>query len=112
MNRVKGCAHAVPIEEQKKLLAMKSTTRSQLIWGLRPPPHPCGAGRVRSLGIPTVLDRLIQQAIAQALTPQYEAVYSDRSYGLLPRRSAHDAIGMMHKEGLAKGKKVQLLQIV
>jgi len=66
---------------------------------------PKDKGQYRSLGIPTVLDRLIQQAIAQALTPQYEAVFSERSFGFRPQRSAHDAIEMMHQEGLAKGKK-------
>jgi len=70
---------------------------------------PKDKGQYRSLGIPTVLDRLIQQAIAQALTPQYEAVFSDRSYGFRPRRSAHGAIEMMHKEGLAKGKKAHVV---
>jgi RNA-directed DNA polymerase len=66
-------------------------------------------GQYRPLGIPTVLDRLIQQAIAQALTPQYEAVFSDRSHGFRPRRSAHDAISQMHQEGLAKGKKAHVV---
>lgn len=52
-----------------------------------------------------MLDRLIQQAIAQALTPQYEVVFSERSYGFRPGRSAHHAIGQMHEESLAKGKR-------
>lgn len=67
---------------------------------------PKGKGEYRSLGIPTVLDRLIQQAIAQALTPQYEAVCSDRSHGFRPCRSAHHAIAQMHVEALAKAKSV------
>ena len=70
---------------------------------------PKGKGEYRSLGIPTVLDRLIQQAIAQALTPQYEAVFSDRSYGFRPRRSAHHAIAQMHAEALVKGKKCHVV---
>ena len=49
-------------------------------------------GGVRQLGIPTVLDRLIQQAIAQELTPKFEEVFSPHSYGFRPRRSAHQAI--------------------
>ena len=49
-------------------------------------------GGVRQLGIPTVLDRLIQQAIAQVLTPMFEAVFSAHSYGFRPRRSAHQAV--------------------
>lgn len=49
-------------------------------------------GGVRQLGIPTVLDRLIQQAIAQVLTPMFEQVFSPHSYGFRPRRSAHQAV--------------------
>lgn len=49
-------------------------------------------GGVRQLGIPTVLDRLIQQAIAQVLTPMFEEVFSPHSYGFRPGRSAHQAI--------------------
>jgi group II intron reverse transcriptase/maturase len=49
-------------------------------------------GGVRQLGIPTVLDRLVQQAIAQALTPMFEEVFSPHSYGFRPGRSAHQAV--------------------
>lgn len=46
----------------------------------------------RNLGIPTVVDRVIQQAIAQVLTPIYEKQFSDHSFGFRPKRSAHHAI--------------------
>lgn len=49
-------------------------------------------GKVRKLGIPTVVDRVIQQAIAQVLSPIFEKQFSDNSFGFRPRRSAHDAI--------------------
>ena len=49
-------------------------------------------GKTRKLGIPTVVDRLIQQAICQILTPIYEQKFSDNSYGFRPGRSAHDAL--------------------
>ena len=49
-------------------------------------------GGVRKLGIPTVFDRIIQQAIAQQLMPIYEPLFSDGSYGYRPGRSAKDAI--------------------
>ena len=49
-------------------------------------------GGVRKLGIPTVIDRIIQQAIAQVLIPIYEPTFSDGSYGYRPNRSAKDAI--------------------
>jgi len=49
-------------------------------------------GGVRQLGIPTVMDRLLQQAIAQVLTTLFEPRFSDHSYGFRPGRSAHDAV--------------------
>ncbi|MGI6707431.1 MAG: group II intron reverse transcriptase/maturase [Clostridia bacterium] len=49
-------------------------------------------GGIRKLGIPTVIDRTIQQAIAQQLTPIYEPLFADGSYGYRPGRSAKDAI--------------------
>ena len=53
---------------------------------------PKPSGGVRLLGIPTVLDRLIQQAIAQVLTEICDPDFSERSYGFRPGRSAHDAV--------------------
>ena len=49
-------------------------------------------GGVRLLGIPNVLDRFLQQAIAQMLTPLFEPIFSPHSYGFRPGRSAHDAV--------------------
>ena len=49
-------------------------------------------GKVRKLGIPSCVDRLIQQAIAQELTPIFEKQFSDNSFGFRPGRSTHDAI--------------------
>ncbi|WP_125755063.1 group II intron reverse transcriptase/maturase [Lacticaseibacillus hegangensis] len=49
-------------------------------------------GGMRKLGIPTVIDRFVQQAVAQVLSPMYEQVFSDNSFGFRPHRSAHDAI--------------------
>ena len=49
-------------------------------------------GGVRKLGIPTIIDRIIQQAMAQQLMPIYEPVFADGSYGYRPGRSAKDAI--------------------
>ena len=49
-------------------------------------------GKMRQLGIPTVVDRLVQQAITQVLMPIYERQFSRRSYGFRPRRSCHHAL--------------------
>jgi RNA-directed DNA polymerase len=49
-------------------------------------------GGVRELGIPTVVDRLIQQALLQVLTPLFEPHFSEVSYGFRPGRSAHQAV--------------------
>jgi group II intron reverse transcriptase/maturase len=49
-------------------------------------------GKTRKLGIPTVVDRLIQQGICQVLTPIFELQFSENSFGFRPKRSAHDAL--------------------
>ena len=49
-------------------------------------------GKARQLGIPTVVDRFIQQAISQVLIPIYEREFNDNSFGFRPNRSAHDAL--------------------
>lgn len=59
-------------------------------------------GGVRKLGVPTVIDRMIQQAIAQVMSPIFEPVFSDSSFGFRPNRSAHDAIKqvvMLYNQG-------------
>lgn len=53
---------------------------------------PKPGGGVRELGIPTVLDRLIQQAILQVLQPIFDPSFSEFSFGFRPGRSAHDAL--------------------
>jgi RNA-directed DNA polymerase len=49
-------------------------------------------GGTRVLGIPTVLDRLIQQSILQVLQPEWDPTFSESSYGFRPGRSAHQAV--------------------
>ena len=53
---------------------------------------PKPGGGVRKLGIPTVLDRFLQQALLQVLQPEWDPTFSDHSYGFRPGRSAHQAI--------------------
>ena len=61
-----------------------SSVKQQLI--------PKSGGGMRKLGIPTVLDRFIQQALLQVLQPMFDADFSKYSYGFRPKRRAHDAV--------------------
>jgi RNA-directed DNA polymerase len=60
--------------------------------GVRAVDIPKPKGGTRQLGIPSVVDRLIQQALLQQLTPIFDPLFSDHSYGFRPGRSAHQAI--------------------
>ena len=63
-------------------------------------PKPDGSSRM--LGIPIVVDRLIQQALLQVLTPMYDPGFSDHSFGFRPGRNAHQAVRQA-KEYIAQG---------
>ena len=87
----------------------KSLSESLLNDHYRPQPVleveiPKASGGVRKLGIPTVGDRLVQQAIHQVLSPRYERTFSDHSYGFRPNRSAHDAL-VCGSEYIREGRK-------
>lgn len=62
-------------------------------------------GGVRTLGIPTLTDRLIQQALHQVLSPIFEADFSESSYGFRPGRNAHQAVKAA-KQYVAAGRRV------
>ena len=87
------------------------TIREELLKGSYQPkavlrvdiPKPGGKG-MRMLGIPTVVDRLIQQAIHQVLQPIYEPRFSENSYGFRPGRGAHQAV-LKAQEHVASGKR-------
>ncbi len=62
-------------------------------------------GGVRTLGIPTLTDRLIQQALHQVLSPIFEAEFSESSYGFRPGRNAHQAVKAA-QQYVAEGRRV------
>jgi len=66
-------------------------------------PKPTGGSR--PLGIPTVLDRLVQQSIAQVLTPIFDPEFSASSFGFRPNRSAHQAVRQL-REYLRQGYRI------
>ena len=80
------------------LTANWEAVRAQLLDGTYRPQAvlereiPKSGGGVRKLGIPTVLDRLIQQCVLQVLQPRIDPTFSQHSYGFRPGRSAHDAL--------------------
>jgi group II intron reverse transcriptase/maturase len=85
-------------EMEKHLREHWESIRSKLLEGRYQPAAvraveiPKASGGKRLLGIPTVIDRMIQQAIHQEMGPTFEEGFSENSYGFRPMRSAHDAV--------------------
>ncbi len=102
VERNKGAAgiDKMPVSELRPYLnAHWSLIKEELLSGSYRPtavrevniPKPGGKG-MRKLGIPTVVDRLIQQAMHQVLSPVFDPFFSEHSYGFRPGRSAHQAV--------------------
>jgi group II intron reverse transcriptase/maturase len=88
-----------------------SAVREQLLAGtyfpkpVREQEIPKSDGGVRKLGIPTVLDRFIQQSILQVLQPMFDPSFSEHSYGFRPGRNAHQAVCAAQKY-IQEGRRV------
>jgi group II intron reverse transcriptase/maturase len=98
-NKGSGGVDKMEVESLKDyLIANKGELLESLLQGrYRPNPVrrveiPKGNGKKRMLGIPTVVDRMVQQSIMQVLSPIYEKQFSDSIYGFRPGRSAHQAL--------------------
>ena len=93
-----GIDRMTTAELEKHLEAHWGKIRAKLLSGeyvptpVRRVEIPKPSGGVRMLGIPTVLDRFVQQLLLQAMTPIFEPRFSDHSYGFRPGRSAADAM--------------------
>jgi group II intron reverse transcriptase/maturase len=98
-NHGSGGVDGMNVEELGEYLAAHKDNILQTILDGKYRPNPVlrveipkDDGKKRPLGIPTAVDRVIQQAIAQVLTPIYEPVFVETSYGFRPGRSQHDAM--------------------
>ena len=97
-NRGSGGIDKMEVESLKDYLVMNKDQLIQSILDGSYRPNPVRRVEIpkekgkRNLGIPTVVDRVVQQAIAQILSPIYEKQFSPNSYGFRPRRNAHQAL--------------------
>lgn len=87
-------------KEELRTALLDGTYRPQPVRGVQIPKP---GGGVRQLGIPTVIDRLVQQAILQVLEPLLDPTFSPSSFGFRPGRGAHDALKQA-KEYVAEGR--------
>ena len=104
-NKGKGGIDGMQVDELLLFLRENQETLIQEIMNGRYKPNSVrrveipkeNKGEFRKLGIPTVVDRVIQQAITQELTPIYEEQFSENSFGFRPKRGAHDALKQCQK---------------
>ncbi len=104
-NKGAGGIDGMPVDELLPFLRENQDTLIQTIRNGKFKPNPVRRveipketkGEFRKLGVPTVVDRVIQQAITQELTPIFEEQFSENSFGFRPNRGAHDALRQCQK---------------
>ena len=104
-NKGKGGMDGMQVDELLPFLRENQETLIQEIREGRYKPNPVRRveipketkGEYRKLGVPTVVDRVIQQAIAQEISPIFEEQFSENSFGFRPKRGAHDALRQCQK---------------
>ena len=104
-NKGKGGIDGMQVDELLPFLRKNQDTLIQEIREGKYKPNPVRRveipketkGEFRKLGVPTVVDRVIQQAIAQELSPIYEEQFAENSFGFRPKRGAHDALRQCQK---------------
>jgi RNA-directed DNA polymerase len=107
--RTAGVDRVIPafIADDADIVAFLGNTREQLKARMFTPlparermiPKPGSGGKLRRLGIPTAMDRLVQASLVLVLEPIFEADFKPVSYGFRPERRTHDAIAEIHHFG-------------
>jgi len=81
------------LQENRETLTNQIRNQKYIPQPIRGKEIPKGNGKTRTLGIPTVVDRMLQQAVLRVLMPRYEYMFSKYSYGFRPKRNTHQAVG-------------------
>ena len=99
------CARQGALTQHWPTIKAKLLAREYMPSPVRRVDIPKPQGGVRTLGIPTLTDRLIQQALHQVLAPIFEAEFSGSSYGFRPGRNAHPAVKAA-QQYVAEGRRI------